>query len=164
MDSVCSICNVRLDTENAAILTMSGFGSPRYICEGCDGELSLATRARDISEIGAAMDRISKKMTENNVDDSLVLKTVEEIMSEASVRAEKIKGGNYDFSDEEAAELEDGTEEIPEELRESEEDRELDRIEAEKNKKLDKITNIICIVAIVAAVGFFAYKLISALI
>ena len=110
------------------------------------------------------MDRISKKMTENNVDDSLVLKTVEEIMSEASARAEKIKGGDYDFSDEEAAELEDGTEEIPEELRESEEDRELDRVDEEKNKRFDKIFSWVSGILIGAAVAFLIYRILDSYI
>ena len=162
MDSRCCICNSSVNGEDAAILTMSGYGSPRYICDGCDGELSVATGAHDVCEISAAMDRISKKMTGNNVDDTLVLKTVEEIMTEARERAEKIKSGSYDFSEEDTPCEE--ISEIPEELLETEEDRELDRKEAEKNKKLDKITNIVCIVMLAIAFGFLAYKLITTFI
>ncbi len=162
MESRCCICNAAVNGEEAAILAMSGFGSPRYICDGCDGELSLATGAHDVSAISAAMDRISKKMAGNNVDDTLVLKTVEEIMTEARARAEKIKSGSYDFSEDTPCEDEDS--EIPEELLETEEDRELDRKEAEKNKKLDKITNIVCFVMLAIAFGFLAYKLITTFI
>ncbi len=161
MDSICSICKATLDTENAAILTMSGYGTPRYICDGCEGDISAATGAREISVISSAMDRIGKKMTENNPDDSAVLKSVEEIMTEARLRAEKIKSGEYDFDEEaEIAEQESG-EEIPEELLETEEDRELDRKEREKNKKIDRITNVVCMVLLLAAFGFLAYKIIS---
>ena len=163
MESVCCICKSQLDAESAAILTLSGYGTPRYICDGCDADISLSTSARDLSEIGAAMDRISKKMTKHNPEDPLVLKSVEEIMASANERAEKIKAGDYDFSAEDAL-SEEADEQIPEELLESEEDRELDRIEAEKNKKLDKITNIICLAIIAAAIGFLAYRIITRLI
>lgn len=161
MDSRCCICNCEVNSEDAAILAMSGYGSPRYICDGCDGELSLATGARELSDITEAMDRVSKKMTVNNVGDPLVLKSVEEIMTEARERAEKIKSGSYDFSEEEQANRSTEAEEVPEELLETEEDRELDRKEAEKNKKLDKITNIVCITVLVAALGFLVYKMLS---
>ena len=132
MDSKCCICKSAIDSESAAILTMSGYGTPRYICEGCDAELSLATSASELSEIGSAMDRISKKMTENNVDEALILTTVQEIMKEARGRAEKIKSGEYDFSEEMKSAEESCEEDIPEELQEIEEDRELDRKEADR--------------------------------
>lgn len=164
MDSICCICNSSVDGENAAILAMSGYGSPRYICDGCDADLSCATGAKDVSEIKSAIDRISKKMAINNLEDTVVLKAIDEIMTGARERAEKIKAGEYDFSEEETAPEEAEPEEIPEELRETEEDRELDRMEAEKNKKLDKITNIVCLVFIIAALGFLAYKLITTFI
>lgn len=163
MDSKCCICKSAVDGESAAILAMSGFGTPRYICDGCDSELSLATGASELSEIGSAMDRISKKMTENKVEDPLVLKSVQEIMKDARERAEKIKSGEYDFSEDESNDRGE-SEEIPEELLETEEDRELDRKEAEKNKKFDKISNIICLVLLAAAIGFLIYRVIRMLI
>ena len=164
MDSKCCICKKEIDGESFAILTMSAYGTPRYICDGCDGELSRAMGAREISKITEAMDKIGEKMAKNNVDESIVLTTVNGIMTEARERAEKIKNGEYDFSlDEEISESE-AEEEIPEELRETEEDRELDRKEAEKNKKLDKITNIVCFVMLAAALGFLIYKIVSSYI
>ena len=160
MDSRCCICKGDVNEERAAILTMSGYGNPRYICDECDAELSLATGAREISKITEAMDKIGAKMAKNNVDESVVLKTVDGIMKDARERAEKIKSGEYDFScDEDIKESEE--EEIPEELRETEEDRELDRKEAEKNQKLDKITNVICFAMVAAAIGFLIYKVIA---
>ena len=73
-------------------------------------------------------------------------------------RREKIRAGEYDFSEDEISDAEE--EEIPEELLETEEDIENERREAEKNKKPDRITNIICAVLGLAAVGFFIYKII----
>ena len=150
--------------EDAPILAMSGYGTPRYVCDGCDADLTDATGAREIYDIKSAMDRISKKMTKNNLDDKVVLKTVDERMTAARERAERIRAGEYDFSEEDAAKEADEAEEIPEELRETEEDRELDRREAEQNKKLEKITNICCGTFFVAFIGYCIYRIITALI
>lgn len=163
MEKLCSICNKSVDSETAAILTIGGFGNPKYICEECDGDFADATGAKDINEISAAMDRISKKMTSIGTDDKLVLKSVKEIMEEASLRAEKIKNGTYDFSIEENN-RECGDDSVPEELRETEEDKELDRKESERNKKLDKITNWVCIGVLIALLGFIAYRVITTFI
>lgn len=163
MEKLCSICNKSVDSEAAAILTIGGFGNPKYICEECDGDFADATGAKDIIEISAAMDRISKKMTSIGADDKLVLKSVKEIMEEAYLRAEKIKNGTYDFSIEENN-RESGDDSVPEELRETEEDKELDRKESERNKKLDKITNWVCIGVLIALLGFIAYRVITTFI
>jgi hypothetical protein len=63
----------------------------------------------------------------------------------------KIKEGTYDFSaDEKMKELEEEAsfDEIPEELQETEEDRELDKRDAEKQKKFDEIMNWVSLIAI----------------
>ena len=49
--------------------------------------------------------------------------------------------------------------EIPEELLETEEDRETERREAEKNAKFEKISNYICIAAMLAAFGYVIYRI-----
>ena len=68
-------------------------------------------------------------------------------------RAQKIKQGNYDFSLDEIADAdsEDGFDDIPEELRETEEDRLQDEKDAELLKKIDKVLNWLWI-----GVGAFA--------
>ena len=111
-----------------------------------------------MSDIDSAIDRISKKMTSARVDDGLVLKTVSELMASARERREQIRLGEYDFSEDE---LPEENEEIPKELLESEEDVAAERLAAEKNKKYDKITNIICAVLALAALGFFIYRIIK---
>lgn len=163
MEKLCSICNKKVDSETAAILTIGGFGNPKYICEECDGDLAEATGAKDVDAVSAAIDRISKKMSLTDSGDGLVLKTVEDIMAEASSRALKIKEGTYDFSADEP-EACDVEEEIPEELRETEEDKELDRQEAEKNKKLDKISNWISAIILLGVFGYAIYRLITTFI
>ena len=52
-------------------------------------------------------------------------------------------------------------EEIPEELRETEEDKETVRIEEERNKKIDKISNWVCLGIIAGALGFLIYRVIT---
>lgn len=158
MEKYCSICKAQVSEEDAAILTLGGFGNTRYMCSLCEADFDFATRSHSLDEISGAMDRIGKKMSSSRVDDALVLKTVREIMESASSRAEKIKSGEYDFSlDDTKDEEADG--EIPEELLETEEDRETERREAEKNAKFEKISNYICIAAMLAAFGYVIYRI-----
>ncbi len=159
MEKLCSVCNKKVDSETAAILTIGGFGNPKYICEECDGDFAEATGASNIEAIKAAMDRISKKMTLADQTDKLTLSAVGEIMEEASERAKKIQEGTYDFSAEKNGDS-DGEQDIPEELRETEEDKELDRKEAERNKKIDKIINWVSAIVLLGVLGYAIYRLI----
>ena len=45
MHKLCSICSVPVDSENASILVMGGFGNPRYVCEECSQDLDLLTES-----------------------------------------------------------------------------------------------------------------------
>ena len=157
-EKICSVCRTGIDGEDAAILVLGGFGNPRYLCDSCASDFDAASTEREMSGIDGAIDRISKKMTSAKIDDGLVLKTVGELMRAACERREKIRAGEYDFS---ADTDSDVSEEIPEELCETEEDIESERKEAEKNKKYDRITNVICAVLGLAALGFFIYRIIS---
>lgn len=163
MEKLCSVCNKKVDSETAAILTIGGYGNPKYICEECDGDFAEATGAKDLEAIKSAMDRIGKKMSLADPNDKLVLKTVEDIMTEASSRAKKIQEGTYDFSAEEKDSSKE-EQEIPEELRETEEDKELDRKEAERNKKIDKIINWVSAIVLLGALGYAIYRLITSFI
>ena len=158
----CSICRSEVDSETANILTVAGFGTPRYLCDSCDGDFETATRSRDIDAVYSAMDRISRKLAESDTDDARLIETVRGILDEAGERADMIKNGVYDFSAEEE-EIE-ADEEIPEELQETEEDKELDKIEAEHNKKYDKITNIVTLVILGAALAFVVYRVLRMLL
>ncbi len=162
MKTKCSVCGASIESDECAILTMGGFATPRYICKPCEEDIDKASTSKDIEEAALAMERVGRKMADYNVEDKAVLDTVGEIMAAASERAEKIKNGIYDFSEEEDAIQDAEEEEIPEELRETEEDRELDRREAEANKKMDKITNWVCFVLLLATLGFLAYRIIAA--
>lgn len=153
----CSICKAGVESENAAILAMGGFGNPRYMCEECRGDFDELTLSRDTEAIKLSAERIVKKMSKAGIDDKLTLKTVEEIMKSAGERKEKIEEGVYDFSEEETEQNSD--EEIPEELLESDEESEEEKEKALRAEKLDRITNWICIALIVLAVIFVIYKM-----
>lgn len=157
-EMTCSVCRAKFEGEDASILTLGGFGNPRYLCDSCASDFDAASSEREVSEIDCAIDRISKKMTAAKVDDGLVLRTVSELMTSARERREQIRRGEYDFSEDEVTEEND---EIPKELLESEEDAAAEKRAAEKNKKYDKITNIICAVLAIAALGFFIYRIIT---
>ena len=122
----CAICNAEINTEESAILTMGAYGNPKYLCKECSLDMDTATLGKEVAEISAAMERISKKMTVSGPDKQTYT-TVTGLMAIAHDRAQKIKEGEYDFSLDESDESEGGFDEIPEELAESEEDKEKDR-------------------------------------
>ena len=154
----CAICKREVDPELAPMLTMSGFGVPRYTCEECAADFDAATGSTDVDAVSAALDRIGKKLPLVDVDDKVTLAAVADIIKNAKERAEKIQNGTYDFSLDTPEE-----EKILDELLESEEDRELDRRDAEKAKKIDVFMNYVCIGAVIGALGFFVYALIKAI-
>ncbi len=156
--SKCSICNAVIESEEPAILTMGGFGYPRYICDECSCDLDEASLGREEPKIAAAMDRIGKKMLVSDPDHQTYV-TVTGLMAIAHERALKIREGTYDFSLDEADE--GGFDEIPEELAETEEDKEKDRIDEEKAKAFDKFFNYVLIGVGIGFVGFIIWKLVS---
>ncbi len=164
MQKLCSICKKTVDSETASILTVGGYGNAKYLCEDCAAELDCATAAREYDAVKAAMDSIGEKMAKNNIEDELVIATVGELFIGAKRRAKEIKNGTYDFSLDEAptesTAEEQGTEEefdIPEELRETEEDKELDAKEKKKNAFFDKIFNWVSLALLLGGLAVVVY-------
>ena len=156
----CCICDKTIEREDAPILTLGGAGYARLLCDECDSELQLATLSHDVEEIKTSINSLGNKMA-NGDPDHLTYNLVSSILMNATDRGMKIKDGTYDFALDEAEE-EEGFDEIPEELLESEEDIALDKADEEKMKKFDKVYNYMLIGAIIALVGLVIYKLIDA--
>ncbi len=147
--------------EDSPILVMGAYGIPKCLCDSCASDMELVTGGKDYSEIESAMERIGKKMSSFSADKQ-TFETVNELLKSAAERAKKIRDGSYDFSlDNEELESSDELIDIPEELRESEEDIALDKKDEEKQKKFDKFFNWVTIGMIIGAVGFFVYKLLE---
>ena len=161
----CTICNRTITSEEPQILAMSAYGTPKYVCDECGGDLEEATLGRDPEKIAAAMDRIGTRLASTNPNKSTFL-TVNTIMEEAANRAKLIKECKYDFSldEEEDVEDDDGFEEVPEELQETEEDRELDRQEEERLRKFDKFYNVFVGIVIAATAGIIIWRIIDVLL
>jgi uncharacterized protein YlaI len=164
----CALCGRIPEVEEPAVLTLGKYGKPRHLCEDCEAELDVATLGRDYDEIVDAIDRLGKKATTFGKDDPATLSTMKGILMNAAKRAAAIKDGEYDFDlDEnpappEGEEETEGFDEIPEELRETEEDRIADEKEAAVNKKWDKIITIVAAVVFIAVIGYLAYRFIAA--
>ena len=158
----CALCQSTSIAEDAPVLTIGAYGNPKYICNECNSDLECVTLGRDFDEIGAAMDRLGKKMA-SAAPDKLTLATVDEILRESAERAKLIKAGEYDFSLDGEGDIPEDTEmdELPPELLESEEDKELDKRDEERLKKFDKVINAIIGVSLLAAVGVVIWKLLS---
>lgn len=167
MEKLCSICKKTVDSETSAVLTVGGYGNAKYICDDCACLLDTATTAREFDAVKSAMDSIGEKMAKNNVDDDLVIATVGELFIEAKERAKAIKDGTYDFSlDEVQSDEEQGSDEeqkpseefdIPDELRETEEDKELDAADEKKSAFFDKIFNWISLALIIGGLAAVVY-------
>ena len=157
----CTVCNKEFKSEEPKILAMGAYGTPKYVCDGCSEDLDEATLGREPEKIAAAMDRIGQRLADTNPDKSTFM-TVNSVMKVAAERANLIKEGKYDFSlDEEPDEEEEGFDEIPEELLETEEGKELDRQDEEKLKKFDKVYNVIIAVALAATAGIIIWRILD---
>ncbi len=155
----CCICDRNIERDDAPVLAMGAAGNPRLLCEDCATLLDTATLGRNIEEIKPAIAKLSQLMA-NNDPDELTFSVVSELMLSAADRAKAIKEGSYDFSlDEEKGS--EGLDEIPEELLETEEDKEQDRLEEEKNKKFDKFYNYVLIGACIGVGLFIIWKLLE---
>lgn len=158
-ESYCSICFAKVDGDEAPVLAISGAGVPRCLCDSCASDIDTITASHDFDEIMAAMERLSRMISEGNADDTLTISTMSSIMAKAAERATLIKEGKYDFAlDESEQQVEDESLlEIPEELLESEEDKELDEKENERAQKIDKVLNWVWGIVMALAVAFLVW-------
>ena len=157
----CCICERKIEREDAPVLSMGGAGYARLLCDECDGLLTVATEGTDFNEIERAMDQLGKKISGGNPD-GVTFDMMNNLMREASERAKAIRDGSYDFSLDRSVEDEEWSlEDIPEELRESEEDKAKDKADEEKMKKFDKFSNWVFIGALIGCVLFVVYKIIE---
>ncbi len=143
----CSVCLKPIDLDTAPVLTMGAYGTPRCLCGECAEQIEIFTRGTDYGEITAAMDEISTRMSRANIDDKMTVDCITEMLVNSAKRANEIKEGTYDFS------LDTDEEEyiIPDELRESEEDRALDEKEARAKETMDKIMNWVWLAVLLGA-------------
>ena len=158
---VCSVCSALIEREDAPVISL-GIGEPRFICDRCEEDFITATTSRDTDEIGAAMDRIGRKLADSDADRG-TFKAVNNILTDAAARATAIKEGTYDFaldSEENGEELT----EIPEELLETEEDRLLDAEDEKKNAKFNKIFDIVAYSAFGVVMIYIIWRLLDAYI
>ena len=159
----CSICKREVNAENADIIAVGGYGNPRYICEDCVSVAEKLTYSESAEEIEAAMAELSKRIAASGVDDPVTVRAVNEMFKEAGERAKKIKDGTYVSSAEEKEVLSEQEDvlEVPEELRESEEDKALDEAEKINNRKFDRVLNWIMIILAAVALAAIAYFVIK---
>ena len=156
----CALCGRIPECEEPAVLTMGRYGHPRHLCEECESQMDTANLGRDYDEIINAIDILGKKATSFAFDDDVTMDVMRAFIMRAAKRAADIKAGNYNFDVEDAPVEEEGFDEILEELRETEEDAELDRRDAENAKKFDKFLNVLWIGVFTALFVFFMLKVV----
>lgn len=157
----CCTCHLRIDDENAPVLTMGAYGTPKCLCEKCAELVDKVVYGKTYEEVTSAMEEITARMSESNVDDKVTLSTMTELLANSAERAQKIKDGTYDFSLDEEQESDDSFDEIPEELQETEEDKLLDQKEEEAMKKFDKVLNVLWILTGIFAAGVIIWRLVQ---
>ena len=137
---------------------MGAYGTPKLLCDECAELIEKMTLSKDYDEITEAINSIAGKMSAANIDDRVTLDTMTDMLESSAKRAQQIKDGTYDFALDEV-EADEGFDEIPEELRETEEDRLLDEKEAEANAKFDKFLNWTWIGVAIGVVAFIIYRI-----
>ena len=153
----CALCFCDVDADKSAILAMGGFGYPRYLCEECETLIDKVSNTEDYNEFMIAKEKLVSRCHPYLSDDKVSFETLCSILDSATERAEQIKEGVYDFSSDSVEEKTEGFEEIPDELKETEEDRQLDLRDEEVSRKADKILNWVMLAAFIGVVGFFVY-------
>ena len=172
----CSVCLRTIEGDDAPILTISGYGKPRLLCPRCDKLVGTICDSTDKVEVSEAIKKIGESLTSANVDDKAVFDTLKTMIDEARVRIEEGVLPNTDESDEQGNVLSSGSEnataedtaeeayeeifDIPEELRESEEDRVKDEKEAKHNKVMDSVVGWAAAAILVATIVIFIVKFI----
>ena len=154
----CAICDKKIDREDAPLLTIAGYGIPKYLCDDCSADLDAATLSKDPNECADAIGRIGEKMA-NHDPDGATYKNVCEILDAAKVRAKSIADGEYDFSLDEAED--DTFDEIPEDMLESEEDKALDAKDEETARKVNKVFDWMYIGAGIGIMLFIIWKVLD---
>lgn len=150
----CSICMSRVESDDLPVLTI-GAGIPRLLCEECADLMDTATLGREYDEIKAAMDEITARMAAAGIDDRFTVETVTQAFGAAAERAVAIKDGTWNFELDSAED--DGFLEIPEELAETEEDKQLDAKEEKQGKRIDAILTWVMSGVLTAALAFIVW-------
>ena len=65
----CCICKKAIDAENAAILAMGAYGSPKCVCEECEKNIEAATRSKDADVAAEAIRNLGEALTVGNTGD-----------------------------------------------------------------------------------------------
>lgn len=154
----CALCGREITNEEAPVLTMGGYGVPRYLCDNCAEQIDVATTSTNIDHISAAIKALGAKLSATDHDNA-TMSAMTEILDGAVKRGSEIKEGTYDFSldENETEELLD----IPEEMLESEEDKILDEQDEKKNEKMNSVFNWITIILFAALGAFAIYRILD---
>ena len=102
MNKLCCICHHPLNSEDAPVIAMGGYGNPKCACESCEALIDTATTSRDPEKISEACKSLGEALTAGNTGDEQIIDTVNDIIRSASERGAAIKEGTYDFALDEA--------------------------------------------------------------
>ena len=147
----CSLCKKEFESDDAALLTVSGVGNKRYLCEDCEAMLNTVLKSRDLDEIADTVVKIGNTMEKSDIEDGVVIREMDNILSAARERAEQIKLGEYDFSLDEEEEVEELSE-----LLEAEPEPELSEEEKERLAKKERISKIVDKISTWVSIGLIA--------
>ena len=151
----CCICHTEGLTEDAPILTHGAYGHARCLCPSCAEILDRVTTSCEAEELRASLRALTDLRLSNGDLDRPCCVTLNAITRQASGRLAALLDGTYQPSDT----IEEGDGELPEELLETEEDRELDRRDDEREARLDRGFNYVWIAVLVLVLGVCAYLL-----
>ncbi len=183
----CCICQKLIEEKDPPILTHGAFGHPRCLCRDCETVLDTVIEGKTADEVRTALRTLSDLRIENDDYDVSTAAILTQITEDAVARADAMEAGTYvpddtvsaaeesdddqtpcgtDVSKEDTDEADEWQTayDIPEDLRETEEDRELDRRDAEreaKQEKIDRIARIVFLTIFACCVAYIIYQLLA---
>ena len=89
----CSTCLKRIENEEAPVLAMGAYGTPKLLCDECAELIDKMTLSKDYDEITEAINSIAGKMSAANIDDRVTLDTMTDMLESCAKRAQQIKDG-----------------------------------------------------------------------
>ena len=91
MGKNCCTCLVRIENDDAPVLAMGAYGTPKLLCPHCASLVDTITIGRDYDEIASAMNEITERMSAANTDDRVTVETMTELLKNSAERAQKNK-------------------------------------------------------------------------
>ncbi len=189
MSTKCCLCYKEIEAQAPAILTHGGFGHPRCLCADCEALLDTAIGGKTPQQVREALRTLADMRIQCDGFDRATEQTLLPLMEQGAARMQAMENGTYaqepetesedavsNMCDDAAAVCEENAADdaaetpvdepaeqdlydIPEELRESAEDRAMDEVVQARERAFDKYFQFVWLGVIIGFVVVMIYLL-----